>query len=309
MRVLTESLAGIILAASVSAQAPPTRTGDEEAIRQVVQKYMDARNQQDSRAIEALFTEDADQLVSSGEWRKGRAEIVRGTMASSERTGGKRTIAVESVRFVAPTVAIVDGRYELAGLAGGARRVMWTTLVLTHGADGWRVAAIRNMLPASPPPQKTTIERIDIRGYRRTPEEVTRSCIKSEPGGIFDEARIQLDLRALYATGSFERIEVRESDGDIGKIVTFEVREKPLIRNIEFVGFKSFDVSAIEAYFKEHKVDMKVNSLYDPARLRLAEQAIERLLAQQGVRSGAVHSEIEKIPPESVRVRFILAEK
>jgi uncharacterized protein (TIGR02246 family) len=115
---------------------------------------MDARNQQDRRVIEALFTEDADQLVSSGEWRKGRSEIVRGTMASSERTGGKRTIAVESVRFVAPAVAIVDGRYELTGLTGGGSRQMWTTLVLARSADGWRVAAIRNMLPAAPAPQK-----------------------------------------------------------------------------------------------------------------------------------------------------------
>jgi uncharacterized protein (TIGR02246 family) len=130
------------------------QSGDEAAVRKVVQKYMDARDQNDSRAIEAIFTADADQLVSSGEWRKGRAEVVKGTMASSQSSGGKRTITVTSVRFLAPTVAIADGHYDLTGLAGGATRNMWTSIVVVRAADGWRIAAIRNMLPAAPAPSK-----------------------------------------------------------------------------------------------------------------------------------------------------------
>lgn len=121
---------------------------DETAIREIVAKYMDARERMDPHSINALFTEDADQLVSTGEWRRGRNEVVRGTMASSRNTGGKRSITVESVRFITPAVAIADGRYELTGLKGGADRRMWTTLVLKRTADGWRIEAIRNMLPA-----------------------------------------------------------------------------------------------------------------------------------------------------------------
>ncbi|HSU62092.1 MAG TPA: SgcJ/EcaC family oxidoreductase [Bryobacteraceae bacterium] len=124
----------------------------DAAIRDVVKKYVDARQHMDAAAIQSLFTADADQLVSSGEWRKGRAAIVRGTMASSERTGGKRSIEIESVRFLTPEVAIADGRYELSGLAGGKTRRMWTTFVIVNGSAGWRIAAIRNMLPASPAP-------------------------------------------------------------------------------------------------------------------------------------------------------------
>jgi uncharacterized protein (TIGR02246 family) len=125
---------------------------DEAAIREIVSKYVAARERIDPKSVEELFTSDADQLVSSGEWRKGRAAVVRGTMASSNRTGGKRTITVESIRFVTPDVAIADGRYELTGLAGGASRSMWTTLVLKRTDKGWLISAIRNMLPAAPAP-------------------------------------------------------------------------------------------------------------------------------------------------------------
>jgi len=154
MRLFPGCLAGVILVFSLFGQAPAGVNSGETSIREIVRKYMDARERQDARALEALFTADADQLVSSGEWRKGRSEVTRGTLASSQNTGGKRTITVESVRFLAPDVALADGRYELTGLAGGESRKMWTTLVLTRTSDGWHIAAIRNMLPASPPPSK-----------------------------------------------------------------------------------------------------------------------------------------------------------
>jgi len=135
-----------MLAAALPAQSAP----DEAAVKAVVARYVDAREKRDASAIEAVFTKDADQLVSSGEWRKGRDAVVRGTLASSESTGGRRTITVETVRFVGADVAVADGRYEISGMAGGQSRHMWSTFVITRGVDGWRIAAIRNMLPAPP---------------------------------------------------------------------------------------------------------------------------------------------------------------
>ena len=137
----------LCLIVSLTAVSSQTRATDDAAVRDVVKSYVAARERNDATAIGALFTNDADQLTSSGEWRKGREEIVRGTMASSKQTGGTRTITVESVRFPGSDTAIADGRYEISGGTGGDRR-MWTSFVLTRGKDGWRIAAIRNMLPA-----------------------------------------------------------------------------------------------------------------------------------------------------------------
>ena len=136
----------LALLAPAFAQKP----ADEAAVRDVVRKYVNARDRSDAKAIEALFTADADQLVSSGVWRKGRPEVVKGTMASSEAAGGKRTITVEAVRFLGPDVAIADGRYEIAGTGGAAARKMWTSIICERKPEGWRIAAIRNMLPAAP---------------------------------------------------------------------------------------------------------------------------------------------------------------
>jgi uncharacterized protein (TIGR02246 family) len=136
-----------VLQASGPAARPAAR--DEADIRDVVKEYVAARERSDPAAIGALFTDGADQLTSSGEWRKGRDEIVRGTLASSARASGTRTITLETIRFPARGVAIADGRYEIAGAQEGTRR-MWTTFVLVRTSDRWRIAAIRNMLPAPP---------------------------------------------------------------------------------------------------------------------------------------------------------------
>ncbi len=155
-RTMGIALAGLVVVGTWGAvnvrQAPPSRSADETAIRDVIRKYVDARETRDAQAIEALFTADADQLTSSGQWRKGRPAVVKGALASSENTGGTRTITIETVRLIAPGVAVADGRYEIAGLAGGATRSMWTSFTLSHADDGWRIAAIRNMLPAPPVP-------------------------------------------------------------------------------------------------------------------------------------------------------------
>ena len=119
---------------------------DDAAIRDVVRRYVDAREARDPEAVAALFTADADQLVSSGEWRRGRDVLVKGTMASSARTTGTRTVVVETIRMVGPDVAMADGRYEISG---AETRKMWSTFVMARQQGQWRISAIRNMLPGA----------------------------------------------------------------------------------------------------------------------------------------------------------------
>jgi uncharacterized protein (TIGR02246 family) len=128
------------------AQAPVT---DDAAVRAVVDAYSAARDKGDAAALTALFTADADQLVSSGEWRRGREAVVKGSLASSQQTQGKRTFTVDTVRMIAANVAVADSRYEIAQTDGTTRR-MWASWLLVKDGGGWKIAAIRNMLPAAP---------------------------------------------------------------------------------------------------------------------------------------------------------------
>ena len=143
----------VVIAAAIAMQSPASTNSnpssrDEAAVRTVVKAYLDARERNDPQALRALFTEDVDQLVSSGEWRRGREAVVQGTLASSARTSGARTITIQTIRFPTPDVAIADGPYEIGGGQGGASRQMWSSFVMTRVGGRWLISAIRNMLPA-----------------------------------------------------------------------------------------------------------------------------------------------------------------
>ena len=121
---------------------------DEAAIRAMVQAYVDARTVSDPARIAALFTADADQLVSDGTRRQGRDALVQGMIESSRKNPAARTITVSTVRLLSPEVAVVDGAYTQTGAPGQPDRAMQTTITLVRTPEGWKIAAIRNMLPA-----------------------------------------------------------------------------------------------------------------------------------------------------------------
>jgi len=142
LRLLILSLVLISSAHTGAQQAP---AADEAAVRDVVRRYEAARDAKDAKAIEALFTNDADQHTTSAEWRRGRAQVVTGSLGSSKQNPGDRTITVTSVRFITPDVAIADGPYDIN--TGGTVRHMWTTIIVKRDAGAWKIAAIRNMMP------------------------------------------------------------------------------------------------------------------------------------------------------------------
>lgn len=140
----------------VLATVLPAAGVEDEAIRQLIGRYLDVRNGKSAESLRDLFTADADQLVSTGQWRRGVDALVAGATASSKKENGQSQITVESVRMVGGECAIAESRYETttAGSATGtaAARRMWSTFVLQKTGSGWRIAAIRNMLPSPAQP-------------------------------------------------------------------------------------------------------------------------------------------------------------
>ena len=143
---------GLTLCAVLSAVAPAaaqdTHAADEAAIKSVVKAFLDTREANDVAGLTALLTPDVDQQQTSGNVRRGRDAVVQGSLTTQQSTGGKRTITLDSIRFVTADVAIADGRYDSLGRADGTDRHMLTSMVLRREAGGWKIAAIRNSLPA-----------------------------------------------------------------------------------------------------------------------------------------------------------------
>jgi uncharacterized protein (TIGR02246 family) len=144
------SIVAVFAAPAAATAQNAGRAADEAAIRAVIQAFLDTRDKNDAAGLAALLTADVDQRQTSGNMRSGRDAVVSGSLATQQSTGGRRTITVDSLRFVGPDVAIADGRYDSLGRADGTDQRMLTSMVLRREGDAWKIAAIRNMLPSTP---------------------------------------------------------------------------------------------------------------------------------------------------------------
>ncbi len=133
----------------VYAQDSTDNTEQRQQIVALVDAYAQAREQHDTVLLKSILTEDIDQLVSSGEWRTGKKESMEGMQQSATENPGTRTLKVEKIRFLNPGSALADARYEIANPDGTVRK-MWSTFIVVYHEENWKIAAIRNMLPASP---------------------------------------------------------------------------------------------------------------------------------------------------------------
>ena len=129
------------------AQNIPPGNKQKKDIYELIDKYSEAREKRDTILLKRILTTAVDQLVSTGEWRNGVAESVKGMLSSSANSPGTRTLTVDKLRMLTSTSAIVDCKYEITN-ADNTTRKMWSTFIVISDQGVWKISAIRNMLPA-----------------------------------------------------------------------------------------------------------------------------------------------------------------
>ncbi|MFQ5739116.1 MAG: outer membrane protein assembly factor BamA [Acidobacteriota bacterium] len=155
---------------------------------------------------------------------------------------------------------------------------------------------------------KDRIEDVLIVGNRRIPESTVLYYVQTQPNSPYDEGQILRDYRSLLGTNFFEDATVKVRQGETGVIVIFQVKERPLVRAIEYEGMKSFKESDVLEKFRDMRVNLTIDSPFDPARLPKARRAIKLLLDLNGRPLGRVEVGTEQITSSSVKLIFTIDE-
>jgi len=136
----------MVLTISNAQEITPSKKQTRD-IHSLIDNYSVARQKKDTLLLGRILTTNIDQLVSSGKWRKGKEESMKGMLQSSENNPGTRTLKIENIRLLNPQCGIVDTRYEIQNTNGTTRK-MWSTFMVIFKNSEWKITAIRNMLPA-----------------------------------------------------------------------------------------------------------------------------------------------------------------
>jgi outer membrane protein insertion porin family len=86
--------------------------------------------------------------------------------------------------------------------------------------------------------------------------------------------------------------------------VRFVLTERQIVRTITYEGFKSLSVSEILDRFKERKVGLTVESMYDPSKVQRARVVLQEYLAERGRQFAEVEPVLSQIPPSSLSITF-----
>jgi len=149
------------------------------------------------------------------------------------------------------------------------------------------------------------VERIDIRGNRRITESEIKACLSTRKRSVYQPEKLDRDVRALYATGHFEDVKVYVEAGlRGGKIVTFELADRPLIFDIEYEGIDSSQQEEAQQEWTRQKVDVSKGAEYNPATIKLAGKILQELITKKKNQKVRVNPIIERLTATDVLVHF-----
>ncbi len=156
--------------------------------------------------------------------------------------------------------------------------------------------------------QNDVVSEIVVTGNRRIPAETIRSRIFTKPGDVYDASALERDFNSLWNTGYFEDIKFLREETPKGWRIIVQVKEKPTIRTIDYLGLSSVSNSDVLDRFKQDKVGLTVESQYDPTRIKKAEVSIKNLLSEHGRQFATIRTEVRQVPPAAVGIVFVVKE-
>ncbi len=155
------------------------------------------------------------------------------------------------------------------------------------------------------------VESVDIQGNRRLRDDDLLYFTKVRAGDVYDPAALERDLQELLALNFFDKTKTRvlTEDGIRGGVnVIFEVSELPIIRDLQFKGAKALTEADILKEFREKRVGISKEAIYDPVKTQSAKRVLREMLAAKGYPNATVTHEEEAVSATSIAITFNISQ-
>lgn len=147
-----------------------------------------------------------------------------------------------------------------------------------------------------------TVEEIRIEGLSRISEGTVLNYLPVSSGDELDRATSADALEALFSTGFFEDVELRQD----GSTLVVAVRERPAIAEIEFIGNKALDTDQLTSGLAS--AGLSQGQSFDRSLLATIERELEQQYFSLGYYDIAVSSTVSPLPRNRVELRIEITE-
>lgn len=182
------------------------------------------------------------------------------------------------------------------GLSQALRGVLAVVLIGFLGALGTVVNA-QEAAPAQQAP--TIIKTIQVQGNQRVEANTVASYLLFAPGDPYSEARLDVSIKTLYATGLFADVLIDPRDGN----VLIQVVENPIVNRVILEGNKSLKDEKIT-----DEIEAEPRSIFTRSKVQEDVQRIIELYRQSGRFAANVMPKVVQQPQNRVDLIFEITE-
>jgi outer membrane protein insertion porin family len=125
--------------------------------------------------------------------------------------------------------------------------------------------------------EEEKIGKVLIKGNRRIESAAILKVVTQKAGELLDIDKVDADIRAIYALGHFRDVKAATGKGDNGVILTFTVKEKPIVREINIEGNKEIKEEKIR-----EAIELKTGSIFSSRELAKSTKKVKKLYADEG---------------------------
>jgi len=115
-------------------------------------------------------------------------------------------------------------------------------------------------------------------------------------------------LDKLWATNSFDDVKLEVEDDKDGKKLIIHVRERPLIKEVDYRGGTEVGISSVKDKIKEKKLTINPETVYDPESARKVKDLLVDECADKGFRNPVIAVTLEPMGPGTARLVFDIKE-
>ncbi|CAG1005200.1 Outer membrane protein assembly factor BamA [Myxococcaceae bacterium] len=143
------------------------------------------------------------------------------------------------------------------------------------------------------------IAEVRVRGNKRIEADAVKARVSSKPGDVYNPQQVAADVREVFGLGFFRNVRVLTEESPQGRILTFEVEENPVVRQIAIAGNDNLDGDKIR-----DALTLTTGATLDYPLLYENVARIESLYRAEGYYQAKVSQRIEPLAQGAVSVTF-----
>ncbi len=151
--------------------------------------------------------------------------------------------------------------------------------------------------------KKEKVAEVIVKGNERIETDAIKRVIATKPGDVYLARSLSKDLKTIYAMGYFEDIRIESEEGPDGKIIIFNVKEKPTVKKITITGNLVFKDDKIK-----ENLSIKIGSILNSFQIRSDLSRVETLYKEKHYYNAKITYKTHSLAQNQVELELIVDE-